>query len=451
MKVPRIVLAGAASGVGKTSITCAIIYGLKRRGFSVQPFKAGPDYIDPSYLSSVSGNEAHNLDVWMMGVRGLRDQFLLHSGCDISVVEGVMGYYDGFSGGSNRASTYHVAATIKSNAILVLDAAKTARSIAATSLGFTRFHKKSRISGIILNKIGGKRHEKLCREALQSLGIPIVGIIPRNSGLSLDSRHLGLVPVAEDKRIRAGTLKIAKEISEYLDFDLILKMARDAEPLPKPKAVRSKRPRCTVAVALDGSFNFYYSANLDALRREGARIKFFSPVSDKKPPGCDGIYIGGGFPEVLSGQLSKNSQMRKAIKKAAEGGVPIYAECGGLMYLTRSIRDDAKRHAMAGVLDADTKMTKKMTLNYTRANVVSDCLLSRAPRRFHGHEFHYSELEDVPEDARFAYDLETGRGILQGKDGIMQENLLASYGHLFFDSKDFAAGFVSGCVRFSKR
>ncbi len=209
MKFPRFVIAGATSGVGKTSITCSIIYGLKKRGYSVQPFKVGPDYIDPSYLSAVSGNECRNLDVWLMGKQELVKSFTKNAKSDISIIEGVMGYYDGFSGASSHSSTYHVATLLKAPVILVLDTSKTARSIGATVLGFKKFHRNSRIVGLILNKIGSKKHETLCRQALEPLKTPILGIIP-NSEISMDSRHLGLIPIVE-QNLQKKITNIAKK------------------------------------------------------------------------------------------------------------------------------------------------------------------------------------------------------------------------------------------------
>ena len=214
MRVPRLVIAGSTSGVGKTSITSAIIYGLKKRGFSVQPFKVGPDYIDPSYLSSISKNETKNLDVWLMGTQELIQSFTRNSKSDISIIEGVMGYYDGFGGKSNLASTHHVATLLTSPVILILDASKTSRSIAATALGFTKFHKNSRISGIILNKIGSKKHEDLCRAALLNLKIPIIGVIPKNPAVNLGSRHLGLIPVREQKQLHNNCLLYTSDAAD---------------------------------------------------------------------------------------------------------------------------------------------------------------------------------------------------------------------------------------------
>ena len=450
LNIPRLILAGATSNVGKTSITSAIIFGMKKKGYTVQPFKVGPDYIDPSYLSAISGNSSRNLDVWLMGKNELIKSFVKNSQSDISIVEGVMGYYDGFSGDSNYSSTHHVASLLKSPAILVLDASKTARSIAATALGFTKFHKNSRISGFILNKIGSKKHEELCKQALSQLKIPILGSIPKNSELSLDSRHLGLIPVVEQGNLKGKIKKIANTISNFLDIEKIIQLSKKTSSLPKTKNILSKKPMSTIAVALDNSFNFYYHDNLDALRREGAKIKFFSPISDSKIPQCDGLYIGGGFPEVLSSSLEKNTKMRKLIKKLAENNMPIYAECGGLMYLTRSIRN-GKKHRMVGLVDAETNMTKKMTLNYTEGIVCNLCVISKGSNKLRGHEFHFSQVDSIPKDAKFAYKLNIGKGIKGQKDGVVVYNTLASYGHLYFDSSNYARQLVSNCVNFSRR
>jgi len=441
LKIPRLVVAGVTSGVGKTSITSAIIYGIKKRGYSIQPFKVGPDYIDPSYLSAISGKDAKNLDVWLMGESELLHSFVKNSTSDISVIEGVMGYYDGFGGKTNYASTHHVASLLKSPTILILDASKTARSIAATALGFAKFHRNSRIVGIILNKIGSKKHESMCKQALASLKVPILGSILRNSE-SLESRHLGLIPVKEQRSLQNKIRKVSREISDSLDIDKIIQICKNVSELPKAPSKKIKKPIATVAVALDSSFNFYYHDNLEALRREGAKLKFFSPVTDKKIPGCDLIYIGGGFPEVLGQSLERNTTMRNLIKKHAEEGMPIYAECGGLMYLTKSIDFGKKKYKMVGLFDAETQMTKKMTLNYTEGRITSNCLIS-IPRKFRAHEFHYSKIRNLPRDVKLVYDLKIGEGISGKKDALSEYNTLASYCHLYFDSAKYATKLVS--------
>ena len=450
MKIPRLVLAGTTSGVGKTSITCAIIHALQKKGFSVQPFKVGPDYIDPSYLSSISGKDAFNLDVWLMGKNQLLESFVSNSKSNVSIIEGVMGYYDGFGGDSNFASTHHVAEITKSPTILVVDASKAARSIAATIFGFVKFHNNSRIKGIILNKIGSKKHEILCRQAIEKTKLPIIGVIPKNSDLDLQSRHLGLIPTKEDVTLKKKIQQTSKIISNSLDVEKILQIIQTSSSVKNSAKKLYKKPKTTIAVALDSSFNFYYRDNLEALKREGANLKFFSPTKDKKLPKCDGIYIGGGFPEVLGVALEKNHTMRKKIKQLSEGNVPIYAECGGLMYLTKSIDYGKKTSKMVGIFDAETKMTKKMKLNYTKGKIISKNIISDKIHTIQGHEFHYSKLESVSSDSKFAYELKIGDGIKNHFDGMIQYNTLASYGHLYFDSSDYAKVFVKNCIKESR-
>jgi len=451
MKIPRIILSGTSSGVGKTSITSAIMYSLKKRGYSVQPFKVGPDFIDPSYLTTIAERPARNLDPWLMSTRGVLKSFILHSDADISVTEGVMGYFDGFSGDSNFSSTYHVANIIKSPVILVLDASKTARSIAATALGFTRFQKNSRISGFILNKIGSRKHEDLCRQALKKLGIPVVGVIPRENNLHLESRHLGLIPVKEQKSLQGKIATIAKLFSDFIDIDKIIEISKRTANLPVILTEIKRKKRVKIAVALDESFNFYYQDNLDALQREGAELEFFSPVSDKKIPPCDGLYLGGGFPEVKGELLERNSSMEKCVKKSAEDGIPIYAECGGLMYLTKSIRYEKRKFRMVGLFDAETVMQRNLKLNYTKAKISRNCIISSSNNIIRGHEFHFSDLESIDKDSRFAYDMQIGVGVNRKKDGLLQYNTLASYMHLHFALPKVARTFVESCAKHSRR
>jgi len=450
LQIPRIVLAGTTSGVGKTSITCSIIHALQNRGYSVQPFKVGPDYIDPSYLSSISKCETYNLDVWLMGKNQVLNSFILNSKSNVSVIEGLMGYYDGFGGDSNYASTHHVASITKSPVLLVLDASKTARSIAATVLGFQKFHRNSRIAGIILNKIASKKHELLCKSALEKTKIPIIGTIQKNPILNLESRHLGLISTLDKNSLKIQIEKISKIISKSLDVNQIIRIMKKPIPLPKKSKSIHKKLKTTIAVALDTSFNFYYQDNLESLQREGANLQFFSPVNDKKIPKCDGLYIGGGFPEVLGNSLEKNTVMKKTIKKLAEDDLPIYAECGGLMYLTKSITTCDKKHKMVGLFDAETKMTNKMRLNYTKGKITQKNTISEKSHNFQGHEFHYSQLDSISSDSKFAYDLEIGEGIKKHQDGMLLHNTLASYGHLYFDSSNYAQIFVKNCINYSR-
>ncbi len=451
MKIPRIVLAGATSGVGKTLVSCGLIHALRGLGYSVQPFKVGPDYIDPGYLSSASGRDARNLDAWLMGRRRVLESFTANSACDVSVIEGVMGFYDGARGDSDFASTHHVASITRSPVVLVLDASKASRSVAATALGFQRFHRNSRISGIILNRIGSERHESLCRQALRRVRLPVLGAVYKDASLELESRHLGLVPAAEGGRVRKRLAAAARSVADSLDMEGIVGILTGPPPLPRAPGPAAKKARAVIAVALDDSFNFYYRDNLDALRREGASLEFFSPARDRAPPESDGIYVGGGFPEIRGEALEKNRRMMGEIKKLSGAGMPVYAECGGLMYLTKSIDYGGRRYRMAGVFDAETRMTGRMRLNYTRGRAVAGSIISGGSRVLYGHEFHYSELVSVPQDSRFAYELEIGDGIEGGRDGLMLANTLASYGHLYFDRSDHARRFVSHCEGFSRR
>ena len=431
-------VAGASSGSGKTSVACAIASGLAARGYSVQPFKVGPDYIDPGHLRAVTGRDALNLDAWLMGEDELLRAFASRQ-ADVAVIEGVMGYYDGASGRGDEASTYHVASLLGAGVILVLDASGTARSLAATALGFQQFRGDSRIRGVVLNRTKSDRHERMCREAMAEAGIEVLGSVPHDPGSSMPSRHLGLVPAREDASVARRASDAARSASEHIDLDRVLELARAAPAAPAPPLPRAPQ-EYTIAVALDASFNFYYPANLDELRRCGARTIFFSPLSDARVPDCDGLYIGGGFPEVMAERLSANAPMLSSVKKIIEAGTPAYAECGGLMYLARSIRD-GRSHAMAGAIDAESYMTGRLTLNYTEGRVVRDCAVSVSSARFRGHEFHYSRT-DAPADARLAYELSPGEGISGGRDGIVQGGLLASYGHLYFGGGAFAGRFV---------
>jgi len=331
-----------------------------------------------------------------------------------------------------------------------LDASKTARSIAATALGFVKFQKNSRISGFILNKIGSKKHEDLCRKALSPLNIPIVGSIPRDPDLSMESRHLGLIPVSEQRQLQSKIYKIAKTMSDFINIDKIIQIGNQVTPLSYIHKEKILKPKIKIAVALDESFNFYYQDNLDMLKKEGAKIEFFSPVSDLKVPECDGIYIGGGFPEVLGTALEKNSTMRKKIKNLAEEEIPIYAECGGLMYLTKLIDYGSKKFKMVGLYDATTKMQQSLKLNYTKASITENCLTGRTSNIIQGHEFHFSELESISKDSRFAYELSIGVGIKNQQDGLLQYNTLASYMHLHFALPRIARNFVQNCIKQSR-
>ena len=455
MQISRVVVAGVTSGVGKTSVALGIMRGLRKRGLRVQPFKVGPDFIDPSYHSLITNRKSRNLDVWMMGKKGVLDCFA--SACqdaDVAVIEGVMGLYDGVSGKSDFASTAHVAKILDAPIVLVVDASKGARSIAAIILGFLHFDRKLRIGAIILNKVAGERHAKYITDALgDAVKVPVIGILYRNSKVQMQERPLGLVPALELKATKNQIISdTARYIAESINLDKVLTLC-SSTPLPDSHYSARRPAKARIAVALDESFNFYYADNLVALKRSGAKLVFFSPVKDEKlPDGVHGLMLGGGFPEVLADKLEKNRSIVGSIRRAVNEGMPVYAECGGLMYLTRSIsgyRGESKARKMAGIIDAETIMTGRLTLNYTDAHC-SGSIFGNTHLR--GHEFHYSSIRDLAGDSRFAYSMKKGNGITGNQDGlIINDNGLAAYMHLHFANRKLSDRIVLSSIKFSRR
>ncbi|HEY8140177.1 MAG TPA: cobyrinate a,c-diamide synthase [Nitrososphaera sp.] len=456
MNIPRVVVAGVTSGVGKTTVAMAIMHGLGKKGLRVQPFKVGPDFIDPSYHSSVAGRASRNLDVWMMGESGVIDCFdRTCAGAEIAVIEGVMGLFDGVSGKSNLGSTAHVARILKAPILLVVDGAKGARSIAAIILGFLRFDKNIKVKGIILNNISGDRHASYIIDAVSGMTrVPIVGVVKRDREIKMEERHLGLIPARElhEKR-RKAIARAAKNVSAQLDIEKILTLCGTRRKSHAPTRKNPVKPSVRIGVALDDSFNFYYADNFDALRSAGAELVFYSPIHDRRlPPDLDGLILGGGFPEVLADRLEKNRTMINSVRRHIEEGLPVYGECGGLMYLTRSIsgyNGEARARKMVGLVDADTIMSGRLTLNYTQAQCDAP-LFGRTVLR--GHEFHYSKITDIAPDSRFGYSMSKGNGVIDSKDGfIVGENGIAAYSHLHFAGNGLADGIVKACFRYSRR
>jgi cobyrinic acid a,c-diamide synthase len=455
MQVSRIVVAGVTSGVGKTTVAVGIMHGLSKRGLRVQPFKVGPDFIDPSYHTLVTKRNSRNLDVWMMGRQGVLDCFA--SACkdaDIAVVEGVMGLFDGMSGKSDFASTAHVAKILDAPIVLVVDASKGARSIAAIILGFLHFDRKLRIAAVILNNVAGQRHANYITDALVGVvKTPVVGVLTRNRDIKMEERHLGLVPALELEGTKNDVItRTARNIAECIDLDKVLSLC-SITSLPDARDHLKRPARARIAVALDESFNFYYTDNLIELKRSGAQLVFFSPIKEQKlPDGVHGMMLGGGFPEVLADRLEKNRSMLRSIRRAVDEGMPIYGECGGLMYLTRSIsgyKGEKKARKMAGIVEADTVMTGKLTLNYTDAECDGSIF---GKTQLRGHEFHYSSIENIAGDSRFAYSMKKGKGVTGNQDGfIINDNSLAAYMHLHFANRKLPERMVLSCVRFSRR
>ena len=459
-KLPTLIIAGTTSSVGKTTISLAIMYALKyKKGFSVQPFKIGPDFIDPSYHKIITGRESRTLDAWMMGNNGIISTLQNTAiDVDVAIIEGVMGLFDGLSGKSDFASTAYVAKILNTPVILVIDAARAARSIAAMAFGYLHFDRRLNISGIILNNVSGPKHARYVTEACKSkIKVPILGIVQRDNELRMDERHLGLIPTHElDYTKKSKIMKVAKKISEEIYYDKIvslfkLKKSKFTEIIKKSEPSISK---LKIGVALDNSFNFYYNENLNSLRNLRAEITFFSPLNDNHIPNdVSGLMLGGGFPEVMADKLHSNQSMRKSIKSAVEQGMPIYGECGGLMYLTKSIagyRDFKKPFKMVGVIEANTIMTGRLTLNYTQADMTSN--LFGNIQNIRGHEFHYSKIENIPKDSKYVYNMKRGSGIDGGKhDGVLIYNSIASYMHLHFYDARFPNKWIKFCIDFERR
>ncbi len=459
-KPPTLIIAGTTSGVGKTTISLAIMYALKyKKGFSVQPFKIGPDFIDPSYHKIITGRESRTLDAWMMGNNGIISTLQNTAiDVDVAIIEGVMGLFDGLSGKTDFASTAYVAKILNTPVILVIDAAKAARSIAAMAFGYLHFDRRLKISGIILNNVSGPKHARYITEACKSkIKVPILGIVQRDNELRMDERHLGLIPTDElDHTKKSKIIKVAKKVSEEIYYDKIvslfkLKKSKFTEIVKKSAPSISK---LKIGVALDNSFNFYYNENLNSLRNLRAEITFFSPLNDNHIPNdVSGLMLGGGFPEVMADKLHSNQSMRRSIKTAVEQGMPIYGECGGLMYLTKSIagyRDFKKPFKMVGVIDANTVMTGRLTLNYTQADMTSN--LFGNIQNIRGHEFHYSKIENIPQDSMYVYNMKRGSGIDGGKhDGVLIYNSIASYMHLHFYDTRFPNKWIKFCIDFERR
>jgi cobyrinic acid a,c-diamide synthase len=459
LKIPRIVIGGTHSGVGKTSVAIGIMGALARKGRRVQGFKIGPDFLDTSFHTAVTGRPSRNLDSWMIPKKTIPSVFA--SGCrgaDIAVIEGVMGVFDGLDGKSELASTSEVARLLKAPVLLVIDAYGLAGSAAAVVLGYKSLDPRLQLGGVILNRVAGDAHAEMCREAItRHSRVPVLGAVPVSQDIKLPERHLGLVHAAEmdNKRVLNA---IIDTVESHIDLDRVEALAESAQPIPihqeKHHRQENESEKNVIAIARDRAFNFYYQENIDRLSEAGAQLKFFSPLTDDGiPENATGLYIGGGYPEVFASDLSSNHAMIGSISKSAEDGMPLYAECGGLMYLTKSIQDlDGTEHKTVGLLDAKTCMVKRLTLSYTLAKSTRSNILTRRGSIVKGHEFHFSTIKEIPEDAEFAYKMKRGTGVRDGQDGWTCYNTLASYMHMNFASDaHMAERFVESCINYSRR
>ena len=462
---PTVVVAGVRSGVGKTTIATGIMGALTRRGYAVQPFKAGPDYIDPSYHQVACGVPSRNLDTWLLPHPTVLELYAKASARrQISVVEGVMGLFDGHSSLDEEGSTAQLAKLIGAPVILVADASKVARSVAAEVLGYQQFDPDLNVAGVILNGVASDRHLEFCQPQIEATtGLPVLGYLPRRAEFEQPERHLGLIPTVEGTVARQWYDALIAQIEETIDVGRIAELAgMVAPPAPSshPELVEGRHPqvypsepqpkRAVIAVAQDKAFNFYYQDSLDLLEAWGAEIVPFSPMEDAGlPEGAGGVYLGGGFPEMFAVELSANRPMLDSIRQAAERGVPIYGECGGLMYLGRSLTGfDDVAYPMAGLIPAVSAMSQsRLSLGYREVEACSDGPLLASGQQVRGHEFHWSTLEQPPRDDESVY-----RVVNQGRrpDGFRAGSVWGTYVHVHLGSAPgLALRFVETCAAHS--
>jgi len=465
-----IVIAGTHSGCGKTTVTLGILAALKKKGLAVQPFKAGPDFIDAGLHGTVVGRPSRNLDQWMCGKEYVVECFFRHaSTVDIAVIEGVMGMFDG------DISTASLANLLQVPVILVVDAYGMAESAGAVVLGYQKYYEAEKrrageavnkatspilrfadspfpgLTGVIFNRVASESHYKRLKDSVRD--VPVMGYLPRETDFEIPHRHLGLMIAEEDPLTRAKIDKLADTILTHIDMDMVYESATlDTNAGDRQEknqsAIRNPKSAIRLAVAYDKAFSFYYEDNLDLLRDAGAEIVRFSPLTDKAiPDNADAVYIGGGYPEIHAEALSRNSSMLSSINAWADAGKPLYAECGGLMYLSQGIRDfDNTLFGMAGVFPFETRMMKKPRLGYREIVLNDDCILGSKGEKYRGHEFHYSEiLEDRGQGN--AYTVTNAKGNRLPDEGFKYKGTLASYIHVHFGSNERRAELFAGFVK----
>lgn len=431
--VPRLMLAAPHGRSGKTAVTMAVLAALRQRGFTVQAFKKGPDYIDPGWLTMASGRPCRTLDSFWMTPAQLRAAFCQATrDCDLAVIEGAMGLYDGVDV-NGTGSSAAIAKILRTPVILIVDTTRMTRSAAAVVLGFQQFDPVVNIAGVILNKVARPRHEALLRAAIAKYcHVPVLGAVPKDALSVIPERHLGLVTAAEQEDCLAVLDKNAQTAVNYLDLTSIAALARQAPALAHTllPPVSPGTALVKVGIIRDEAFSFYYPENLEALTAAGARLIFFNSFSDRLPD-CDGLYIGGGFPEVFAARLAANASLRQAIKDAAARGVPIYAECGGLMYLARTLTWQERVYPMCGVLPGDAVMAEHpQGHGYTVLQVERENPFFPVGSVLKGHEFHHSHLVNLPADVKYCFRVQRGCGITGRADGLLFHNVLATYNHI---------------------
>lgn len=454
----RLLISAAHKSSGKTTISIGLCAALRARGTQVQPFKKGPDYIDPMWLSVASGRPCRNLDFFIMSQDEIVAEFQRHSaGADLSLIEGNKGLYDGLNlDGSN--SNAALACLLKAPVVLVIDARGMTRGIAPLILGYQAFDRNINIAGVILNNLGGARHEGKLRAVIEHYtDVPVIGAVHHDKRLEIVERHLGLMPSNETEAATRRVNEIGERVGAQVDLDRLLEIAASAPPLPALAHLSTAAPRpvslpkVRIGWAKDKAFGFYYADDLDALRAAGAELVPLDTLHDPHLPEVDGLFIGGGFPELFMSELEANASLREEISCAIENGMPVYAECGGLMYLARTMTWHGKKHNMVGVIPGDVVMHEKpVGRGYIRLSETGESPWpmpagQAAVPEVRGHEFHYSSLDNLDaSELKYAYEVKRGHGIDGHHDGIVYKNLLASYAHLrSLGTYNWAARFVA--------
>lgn len=457
MSHKRIVIAGTRSGVGKTSIATGLMAALAAGGLKVQGFKIGPDYIDPGYHTLATGRPSRNLDTFLTAPADVLEILSRATAdADIAIIEGVMGLYDGHKE-DGRGSTAAIARLLAAPVLLVLDATSLGQSAAAEVLGYREFDPGLHLAGVILNRVGSEGHLQLLRRAIENYtGIKVVGWLFKDALPSLPSRHLGLIPAVEQRKIKAILQELAAGVAAGIDLGEIVALAGKAGPLPPgasegfARAIAKPGARVPVAVARDEAFSFYYQDSLDFLMALGAELIPFSPLHDTAlPEEAVGAIIGGGFPEIFLATLADNKSLMDDLRRRVKEGMPLYAECGGLMYLSRGITDlEGRTWELAGIVPADCHMQARLAgLGYREAHLCRDTILGKKGDVVRGHEFHYSSLNGMGGDFPFAYAWQVGEKFCY--DGYATPGIMASYLHLhFLGNKQAAANFIAACRQF---
>ncbi len=451
-----IVIGALRGGSGKTMVSLGLIAAMTAKGRSVAPFKKGPDYIDAGWLSLAAGGVCYNLDTFLIASDRIRETFHVHTAdTDMAVIEGNRGIYDCIDT-HGETSTAELAKLLGLPILLIIDGTKTTRTMAAVVKGCSLFDPSVRIGGVVLNRIAGARHEGILRRSIEEhCGMPVVGAIPKLRRQCFPERHMGLVPTLEHDWARTSIDYAAQIVKDHLDLEAIAQMARETDYSPPPERLTETPPapstRPTIGIIQDSAFQFYYPENIEALRSAGAQLEFFSPLEVDRIPNIDGLYIGGGFPETHAEALARNDTFRHDLKTMAEAGLPIYAECGGLMYLGQELALEQGRFPMAGILPVVFGFSRRpQGHGYTIIEVSGNNPYFRTGTTLKGHEFHYSsvlEWQGLADD--LAYTMIRGTGLIDGKDGLCHRNVLATYTHLHAQgTPEWAPALVRNAIQY---